>query len=173
MRKDRELINGLCTMMLFSPKGSIEGAMVMHKGKVVQVTARPDMAEALARDALPGKRLRVLAVPDHSPKTKDSPHPVYRIEAIANAAGEPIEMSDVGPGHVLVQGVVESLHFARHGQPNGVILKSGEFIHLGPLGMEKAGLKDGSAVSATGEMRTTRLGTRLLDAHRVNRIEMP
>ena len=170
--KDSEFINGNCTMMLFSPKGSIEGAMVMHRRKVVQVTVRPDMAESFARDAVPGKRLRLLAVPDHSPKTKNSPHPVYRVEAMATAAGKPIEVADVGVGHVLVKGTVESVHFARHGQPNGVILKSGEFIHLGPMGMERTGLTSGSAVTATGEMRTTRLGTRLLDAHRVNRIKL-
>jgi hypothetical protein len=172
MKNNSEFINGICTMVLFSPKGSIEGAMVRHSRKLVQVTVRADLAEALARAAVPGKRLRVLASPDRSPKTKHSLHPVFQVEAMANAAGEAIKLPELAPGHVLINGIVSAVHFARHGEPNGVILENGDFIHLGPPGMEKAGLTHGSAVNAVGELRTTRLGTRLLDAHRVNRIHL-
>lgn len=147
--------------------------MVKHNRKLVQVTVRPNLAEVLARAAAPGKRLRLLATPNHSPKTKGSLHPVFQVDTLADATGAAIKIEDVGPGHVRIDGVVATIHFARHGQPNGVILEGGEFIHLGPTGMEKTGLTYGSVVNAVGELRNTRLGTRLLDAHRVNRINLP
>ena len=71
MVKQSELISGTCQQLLFSPKGGIEGALVKVKGAVVQVSMHPDTGAALARSIGPGKRLRVLAVADHSPKTSD------------------------------------------------------------------------------------------------------
>ncbi len=59
-----------------------------------------------------------------------------------------------------------------HGQPNGVILETGEFIHLRPHGMTEAKLKVGSRVNAVGEIKMTVLGTRLLEARQINRIDL-
>ena len=59
-----------------------------------------------------------------------------------------------------------------HGEPNGMILESGESIHLRPHGMTAAGLDIGSKVTAVGDLRMTALGTRMLEAHRVNRIDL-
>ena len=54
-----------------------------------------------------------------------------------------------------IKGVVASWHLALHGEPNGVILETGEVIHLQPHGMVAAGLDIGSKVNAVGELRTT------------------
>lgn len=170
MVKQSELISGTCQQLLFSPKGGIEGALVKVKGAVVQVSMHPDTGAALARSIGPGKRLRVLAVADHSPKTSDGAHPVYQLEALADAAGQAIEWPDTDPTNSSVKGVVASLHYARHGQPNGVVLETGEFIHLRPHGMALLGLGVGAKVHALGTLRMTVLGTRLLEAHQVNRI---
>ena len=170
MVKQSELISGTCQQLLFSPKGGIEGALVKVKGAVVQVSMHPDTGAALARRIGPGKRLRVLAVADHSPKTSDAAHPVYQLEALADAAGQAIEWPDTDPTNSSVKGVVASLHYARHGQPNGVVLETGEFIHLRPHGMALLGLGVGAKVTAVGALRMTVLGTPLLEAHQVNRI---
>ena len=170
MAKQSELISGTCQQLLFSPKGGIEGALVKVKGAVVQVSMHPDTGAALARRIGPGKRLRVLAVVDHSPKTSDAAHPVYQLEALADAVGAAIDWPDTDPTHSTVKGVVASLHYARHGQPNGVVLETGEFIHLRPHGMALLGLGVGAKVTAVGALRMTVLGTPLLEAHQVNRI---
>ena len=170
MAKQSELISGTCQQLLFSPKGGIEGALVKVKGAVVQVSMRPDAGAALAQITGPGKRLRVLAVADHSPKTADGAHPVYQLEALADAAGQAIEWPDADAANSSVKGVVAALHYARHGQPNGVVLETGEFIHLRPHGMALLGLGVGAKVNAVGTLRMTVLGTRLLEAHQVNRI---
>jgi hypothetical protein len=80
MGKRPEFINGICVQLLFSPKGGIEGALVKHKGSILQVSIHPNYSDALVRATTPGKRLRVLAIADHSPKTREGVHPVYQFE---------------------------------------------------------------------------------------------
>lgn len=70
-----------------------------------------------------------------------------------------------------VTGVVAALHFAKHGQPNGVLLQSGELILLRPAGMAETGLAVGSRVRAVGRAGVTLFNTRWLDAHHVNGID--
>ena len=69
---------------------------------------------------------------------------------------------------ISMKGLVARIHYAKHGQPNGVVLESGEFIHLRPHGMAAVGLGVGSKVSARGELRMTVLGTRMLEARHAN-----
>jgi hypothetical protein len=170
MAQATELIAGICQRLLFSPKGGIEGALVKVKGGVVQVTVEPAVGTELLRGKGAGKRLRLLAVADKSPKSRGAAHPVFRFEAFADAAGQAAVAT--GPDLVTIKGVVAALHYARHGEANGVILEGGEFIHLRPHGMAQLGLEVGASVNAVGEVRDTVLGTRLLEARRVNRIDL-
>jgi hypothetical protein len=172
MAKKSKFVNGTCQQLLFSPKGGIEGALVKENSAVVQVTAHPDIGALFVQATGRGKRLRVLAVADHSPKTVDGVHPVYQFESFADAAGKAIKSPHADSGNTTIKGVVAALHFARHGQPNGVILKTGEFIHLRPQGMAQTKLDVGSKVNAVGEVRMTLLNTRLLEAHEVNGIDL-
>ena len=52
------------------------------------------------------------------------------------------------------------------------VLETGEFIHLRPHGMAAVGLDIGSKVNAQGTLHTTVLGTRMLEAQRVNRVDL-
>ena len=174
MAKPSEFITGTCLQLLFSPKGGIEGVLLKVRGAVLQVRLNPEAGALFARVTGPGKRLRLRlrAVPDHSPKTADGAHPVYQFESLADANGQAIESADTDPPSTTIKGVVAALHFARHGQPNGVVLETGEFIHMRPHGMALAGLGVGARVSAVGAVRMTVLGTRMLEAHQVNRIDL-
>jgi hypothetical protein len=167
-----ELLSGTCLQLLFSPKGGIEGALMKVKGSVLQLSMQPDAGAAFARATGPGKRLRVLAAADHSPKTRDGAHPVYQFEALADVQGRALELAANDPANTTIKGIVAALHYARHGQPNGVVLETGEFIHMRPNGMAQVGLGVGARVSAVGGLRMTVLGTKLLEAREVNRIEL-
>jgi len=172
MSKHREFINGTCQQLLFSPKGGIEGILVKMKGKILQVSMRPETGAMLAFVTVPGKRVRLLAVPDHSPKTSKASHPVYLFESFADATGHSVELADTDPENTTIKGIVAAFHFARHGQANGVILEGGDFIHLKPQGMVQSGLVIGSKVNAVGKVRKTLLGTRLLESRHVNHIAL-
>jgi hypothetical protein len=110
----------------------------------------------------------VLAQADRSSKTDGGAHPVFEFESFADAAGKAIDPPDEDSAWTTIEGVVADLHFARHGQANGVILENGDFIHLRPKGMAQAELRVGSQVKAVGDVRVTLLGNRLLEAHKVN-----
>lgn len=159
-----ELISGTCQQLLFSPKGGIKGAVLRVKGAVLQLSMHPDTGAAFARSTGPGKRLRVLADADHSPKTKDGAHPVYLFEAFSDAQGHAVDLAGSDPANTLINGTVAERHYARHGQPNGAVLETGEFFHMRPHGMTQIGLGVGAKVSAVGEVRMTVLGTRMQGA---------
>jgi hypothetical protein len=103
---------------------------------------------------------------DLSPKAKDGAHPVYQLDSITKLAGKTFKSNGTQP----IEGVVSHIQYAKHGEPNGVILESGEFIHTRPHGTKRLKLHVGSKVSAHGEARTTVLGTSLIEAHEVNRV---
>ena len=174
MTHTTQLLNGTCRQLLFSPKGSIDGVLLVVDDKVIQVSLSRKKGVALSRIAKPGKPLCVLGNPERSSKKSGRAHPVYKFKSLADADGKvahaPHKNGDTHPDKdsVAVNGVVASLHYARHGQPNGVILATGEFIHLRRRGMTQARLKIGSKVRAVGKLRMTLLNTRMLEAHHVN-----
>jgi hypothetical protein len=167
-----EFLTGVCQQLLFSPKGDVAGALVTRKGKVVQLTFEPETGAVFTRRCSPGQRVRVLAVVDHSRKATGGAHPVYAFRSFADASGHARKHADVDGRETTITGTVAALHFARHGQPNGVVLRTGEYLHLRPAGMKECGLAVGARVTAVGEVHMTVLGTRMLEASRVNRTRL-
>ncbi len=167
-----ETLSGTLQQLLFSPKGVIEGLLLTVRGKPVQISMAPGTVDVSASALIAGQRIVVKASADHSPKTKSAGHPVFKLEAVVKIAGKAMRVHAAGVGPVVLKGVVAALHYARHGQPNGVVLESGEFIHLRPHGMEQLGLQVGAEVVAHGELRMTVLGTKLLEARELNRVNI-
>ena len=67
-----------------------------------------------------------------------------------------------------MQGIVKRINYARHGEANGVVLESGDFIHLKPEGMKHIGLKVGDQVTAEGTAALMPLGQQVIEAKTVN-----
>jgi hypothetical protein len=127
---------------------------------------KPDAVDAGVLAAAVGQTIVVEAAADHSPKTKDAAHPVYTLTGIEKIAGRKFKSSVSDE----IRGVVSAIHYAKHGEPNGVILECGAFVHTRPHGMRQLGLEVGSKVVAHGELRKTVLGTSLIEARDVNRV---
>jgi hypothetical protein len=170
--KTADTLSGTLTQVLFSPKGVIEGLLLSIRGKPVQISTPPGALDEYARVLVAGVRVVGKATADHSPKTKGSSHPVFKVDQITKIGGKVLRASANDAGPVVLKGVVAALHYARHGEPNGVVLESGDFVHLRPHGMEKSGLKIGAKVVATGERRMTVLGTTLLEAREINHVKI-
>jgi hypothetical protein len=163
-----ESLNGQLQQMLFSPKGGIEGLLLKVDHKLLQVSIEPGSADAnVLKDAV-GKPIEVIASADHSPKTKGRAHRVYQLDGITTLAGKGFKSRAPQP----IRDVVAHIHFAKHGEPNGVILESGAFIHTRPHGMRKLKLQVGSKVVVRGEVRKTVWGSDLIGAHEVNRVTL-
>jgi hypothetical protein len=163
-------VSGELQQLLFSPKGGLEGMLLLVRDQPLQISMEPAGADVGVLSEALGHRIEVTAVPDHSPKTKEGAHPVFKLKSITRIAGRIFKSN--ADGRDRVKGVVASIHYAKHGEPNGVILKSGEFIHTRPHGMKKLKLRIGSKVDAHGERRMTVLGTALIEATEVNRVNI-
>jgi len=163
-----ESLSGHLRQLLFSPKGGIEGLLLQVDSKPLQVSMEPGSVDANVLNDAVGKPIEVKVSADHSPKTKDGARPVYQLDSITKVAGKAFKSNGPQP----ISGVVANIHYARHGEPNGVILESGEFIHTRPPGMKKLKLQVGSTVVVQGEARTTVLGTALIEAREVNRVTL-
>ena len=65
-------------------------------------------------------------------------------------------------------GRIERLNYALHGEVNGGILESGDFLHLKPGGAQAIGLALGMAVEARGKTKPMPGGRFVIEADEVN-----
>jgi hypothetical protein len=165
-----QTLSGRLRQILFSPKGSLEGLLIEVEDSPIQLSMTPASVDPVALGKSVGKTIEVKARRDHSPKTQHGVHPVYQLHSITKIGGRSHISRD---GEVIsIRGVVTAIHYAKHGEPNGVILEAGEFVHTRPDGMKKLKLKIGSKVTVHGETRMTILGTPLIEAREVNRVTL-
>ena len=150
-------LTGVVRHTNFSPKGGIEGARLDTAGGVVQVNLSPHQP---LDGLMPGRTVTLEVGPEDTGKHPAGDHPVYRVVAVADRADP--------DAPVRVEGVVARPNYARHGEPNGVVLDGGDFVHLKPHGMRQAGLAVGDRVTAEGPARTTATGRWVVDATTVN-----
>ncbi len=175
-----ETLRGTVRALNFAPKGEVAGWMVEVEGTIVQVNIPPDQAD-LVRDRI-GREVEVEVGPE--PKVADHPtgdHRVYKIVAGADqskrgpGAGGPGHKPPHPPEHAVsaeVTGHVQRLNYAKHGEANGVVLDTGDFVHLKPDGMKQVGLQVGQPVTARGKGRPTATGGKAIDAEVVNGMEL-
>ena len=163
-----EMLFGTCRQLLFSRTGDIEGVLVSVKGRTVQVSMTIAEGAALAETIGPGKRMRLLATAQLFPVPGAAPHPLYKFLSLSDTGGDPLPLPFTAPGESALAGQVSAVHYATSGEANGVLLDTGEFIHIGAAGMLIAGLRVGSKVRAIGSMLRTVTGSRMLAAGQVN-----
>jgi hypothetical protein len=157
--RDRQTVTGGVRDFNLSPKGAYEGVLIDTAGGVVQVNFPPAPAPP---GMTPGQPVTVVVEPDHH--AHDHPpgdHPVHSLVVVLGREGE----EDVAGR---VAGTVVRLNYARHGEANGVVLDTGDFIHLKPDGMRRAGLVVGQRIEAEGEARPAANGGRVVEATVVN-----
>jgi hypothetical protein len=145
-------LKGQFTYVIFSPKGEIEGALLGFENGLAQlVFDRHDDEAGAAFTAL--RQGQIIVVEAQRADVSDkgvAEHPVFTFVKLAEVDGvappKPKSSKDAD-----YEGTVVRLNYARHGEANGVVLDSGDFIHLKPEGMKKLKLKIGDKVSADGD----------------------
>ena len=153
----------------FSPTGGVEGLLVEALGKFTQIVFAHDKGTELARDLSLGETVDlIVASKAPSPKGK-AEHPVYQFISMAQV-GKSGDLSDRSSSEAT--GLVSRVNYARHGQANGVVLDSGDFIHLKPDGMRQITLRVGDQVEAKGKARRMELGGRVIEAKSINGVRL-
>lgn len=161
-------IEGRFQHLIYSPRGTIEGLLTDTDGAITQFVVdtqdggSPDRLAALQ----PGQTVVVEGLVQPPSPKGESAHLVYRFQRLASVdgkdAGEPQETGEAS-------GKVARLNYARHGEPNGFVLDSGEFIHTRPDGFKALDLKIGDKVVAQGPSRPLVQGKgRVIEAQSVN-----
>ena len=162
---DHKTLAGVVRQHNFSPKGDIEGLVLDTDAGPVQVNFPHGPGHAARPAPTPSVALRLVVATDHHAAEHEAgDHPVYEFVADADAKPEPAAPAAAG--------VVVRLNYARHGEPNGVVLDTGDFVHLKPHGMRLVELAIGTRVAAEGESRPTITGARVIEATVVNGVEI-
>jgi hypothetical protein len=124
----------------------------MDDGKrVVQINFARDTGGDSANGLKPGQMVSVNA--EKLDDERPSEHPVY---------------SWINQRKGTRKGVVKQINYALHGEPNGVILKTGEFVHMRPEGAKAVKLKVGRSLSVEGDAKTLPNGQTVIEARKVN-----
>ena len=164
----QQKLGGRFRHLIFSPKGTIEGLLIEVDGAPTQLVIDPEHGDSpLLGELKDGQQLELSAAP-HKPSPKGEPvHALLQLERLLTINGRTVSAADAAP--TTFSGIVARFNFAKHGEPNGVVLDSGDFIHLRPEGMAAAGLKIGDRVSAQGESRRLSVGQgHVIEARELN-----
>ncbi|MDP9901336.1 hypothetical protein [Variovorax ginsengisoli] len=161
-------VEGQFEHLIYSPKGSVEGVLIDTDGVPTQFVFAPhDDAAVAAFSGLRAGQALVIEGSEQGPSPKGEPaHTVYDLQRLVSVDGHPPWPAQVSGA---IEGTVARLNYARHGEPNGVVLDTGDFVHTKPDGLARLGLKVGDKVKAEG--RTQPLSTgggRVVEATQVN-----
>jgi hypothetical protein len=166
-----EKFRGVLQEFNLSPKGGIEGFVLHSEGQTVQVNVTSDVGFAVVRGIGQSVEATVAAEPATAKHSKGE-HPVFSLVTLKGADGKAL-IHSAGDGAIAtVQGVVKRINYTRHGEANGVVLESGDFVHVKPAGMKRVALKVGDHVTAEGTSASMPLGQLVIEAKTVNGIDL-
>ena len=171
MPKHAQKVTGIVQSFNVSPKGHYEGLLLESQGESLQVNFPQEWGETIAELAAPGASIHIEMEPHE--KNGHSLHPVYRLLALTNEKQRKfslIEDGRSGNGHF--SGKVDRLNYALHGEVNGAILDTGDFLHVKPHGAAALALTVGMKVKGAGPCKPMLGGHRVIEASEVNGIQV-
>ena len=152
----------------FSPKGSYEGLLLKTADEIIQVNFPREHSEQMSAFAPEGSELRV-ALEAWEESKGPAEHPVYRLGSASNGKGEEFP----GAQHDgSFSGKISRLNYALHGEVNGGVLDSGDFLHLKPHGAAALKIRVGLHVKGVGSSKPMPGGGHVIEAEEVNGIRL-
>ena len=159
--------SGIVQSFNVSPKGTYEGLLLESSGELLQINFPQEWGAAIAAIVAPGNHIEAEIEPQDA--HAHASHPVYQLRHLSNDKQEkfPLEQSN-GSGNGHFSGKVERLNYALHGEINGAILDTGDFLHVKPQGAVALELAAGMKVKGTGPTKPMVGGHRVIEAEEVN-----
>ncbi len=150
--------------MNISPKGFYEGFLLKSGKNVIQVNLPKEHLHSFADGWTSDGEISVEVEPEEPWGTPA--HEVFRlVRVVDNGDGQ--AANDHHPP-TKFSGRIDRLNYALHGEVNGGILESGDFLHLKPEGARAVGLVVGMAVDARGTTKPMPGGRFVIEADEVN-----
>lgn len=166
-------VEGRFEHLIYSPHGSYEGVLIDTDGVLTQFAfgKHDNAATAAFAHLKPGQRVTVEGSERPAPPKGEAGHVVYDFHRLSHVDGKPL-----APLHndAPVEGRVLRINYTKHGDPNGVVLDTGDFVHLKPEGFAHLDLQLGDSVRAEGLSQPLPDGRgRVIEAHTVNGKPLP
>jgi hypothetical protein len=139
----------------FSPKGFHKGFLLRTGKRIVQINLPKGESGTMDKCVNPGERVTVEVEPEEP--HGEPAHSVFRLVLLLGVNGHLAE--DDKHGNLHFAGRIEKLNYALHGEVNGGILDSGDFLHLKPEGARAVKLKVGMQVEGRGSTKPMVGGT--------------
>ncbi|MDB5818388.1 MAG: hypothetical protein JWQ11_2028 [Rhizobacter sp.] len=148
------------TQYLLSPKGEIEGLLLVDDEGLMQVVMQPDDGRRFLAFAPVGTELELwVQVRPSKDGAGEVEHRVFDLVEYEM----PTDADEGVYGEWTTSGEITSLNYAKHGEVNGAILDNGDFVHLRPDASREAGLAVGQTLHARGDIRSHVLGGRVVE----------
>jgi len=125
--------------------------------EMIQINFRREFAAEIASVAAEGKELKADVEPEEAHGRPN--YPVFRLLSL-------------GGHNCHFTGKVKHLNYALHGEVNGAILDSGDFLHVKPHGAAALDLKPGMKVKGSGSSKPMFDGHRVIEATEVNGVQI-
>jgi len=153
--KQEQSVKGKFEHVIYSPKGSIEGVLLEVEREPTQIVFdRHDGDSARDFEALKkGERVVIRAARQGASPKGESDHAVWHYVRLESVGGRKPSKRKTNKSSGIT-GVVSRFNYARHGERNGVVLDTGDFVHTKPEGLQGLNLKVGDKVRAEGETRS-------------------
>ena len=159
------LLTGTVESFNYGPHGSPSGIMLKADGKVMQVNCPPDVGVALLAAAPVGDEVKVTAIEARA----KADHPVYHLIQLTNSKGQSFVGGPGAAGAMVhLEGTVKTLNYGPHGDVDGAILDSGDFVLIGPPTAEALKLAPGQKLTLDGSARPMLVGHNIIQATTVN-----
>lgn len=153
MRKsvEQETLSGTFQHLIWAPHGTVEGIMTRSADGQAQWVVGHKAAALAWHDFPVNAALEAEGEFLGWSSTKDDAHRVYSLTQLKSVNGKKPPAGKAIKRTPSFSGTVARINYARHGEPNGVILDSGDFIHMKPDGFKKLKLQVGDLVEADGD----------------------
>lgn len=160
-------IEGVFKHLIYGPRGEIGGCVIDADGVMVQFVFDHGGDNGFGfKQVVPGQVVTVEGIEAKPWPQGDMAHAVYQFKRLAGVDGA-MAKAPPPPGHT--EGKVVRMNYARHGEPNGVVLDSGDFVHVRPDRFGALDIALGAHVKASGPAHRLADGSgHAIDAVEVN-----
>ena len=163
--------NGTVQSFNVSPKGMYEGLFLQTKTELIQINFPREFAAMIADVASIGDKVKVEV--EAGDAKGHASHPVYALISVQNDSQQRFSLAEsIDNGNIKFAGKVERLNYALHGEVNGAILETGDFLHVKPHGAAALELVIGMKVKGIGATKPMTGGHQVIEAEEVNGIYM-
>jgi hypothetical protein len=147
------------------PRGNVSSIVLKDGDHFDQLNLPPDAGAAVSAAAPVGQTVQATGFAE----VNAGDRVIYRLLSLTGANGQKITLPSRESRQTLhVEGSVKQLNYGRRGEVDGVILDTGDFVHLDPRSAATLNLAVGQKVVADGTGQPMLSGHNVIEASNVN-----